>query len=114
LFTEKTRKFSARGIASTVAAAFAAVGLLWVLISDITLYGSSDRSSSRASRRRRLGLHRDRRSARLLHPVRAPASLARDRATIKAVIERTDGVLLLGRDRVSSVRTRRRADVVLR
>jgi len=38
LFTKKTSKFSAREIASTVAAAFAVAGLLWVLVSDITLY----------------------------------------------------------------------------
>jgi signal transduction histidine kinase len=102
LFTEKTSKFSARGIASTVAAAFAAAGLLWVLVSDITLYAFTSDPVLIARIETAKGWAFVAIGALLVYviTVRAASQLARDRATIKAVIESiADGVLLLGRDR---------------
>lgn len=102
LFTEKTRNFSARGIASTVAAAFGAIGLLWVLVSDIVLYAFADDPVLIARIETAKGWTFVAIGAVLVYfiTVRAADQLARDRATIKAVVESiADGVLLLGRDR---------------
>jgi signal transduction histidine kinase len=102
LFTKKTSKFSAREIASSVAAAFAVAGLLWVLVSDITLYTLTSDPVLIARIETAKGWAFVAIGALLVYyiTVRAASALARDRATIKAVFESiADGVLLLGRDR---------------
>jgi signal transduction histidine kinase len=102
LFTKKTSKFSAREIGSTVAAAFAVAGLLWVLVSDITLYALASDPVLIARIETAKGWAFVAIGALLVYyiTVRAASALARDRATITAVIESiADGVLLLGRDR---------------
>ena len=102
LFTKKTSKFSAREIASSVAAAFAVAGLLWVLVSDITLYMLASDPVLIARIETAKGWAFVAFGALLVYyiTVRAASALARDRATITAVIESiADGVLLLGRDR---------------
>ena len=85
MFTEKTSKFSARGIASTVAAAFAVAGLLWVLISDITLYGLARDPVLIARIETAKGWAWVAIGALVVYyiTVRAASELARDRATIK-------------------------------
>jgi two-component system, OmpR family, phosphate regulon sensor histidine kinase PhoR len=95
-------KFSARGIASTAAAAFAAAGLLWVLVSDIALYALASDPVLIARIETAKGWAFVAIGALLVYFIteRAASQLARDRATIKAVVESiADGVLLLGRDR---------------
>ena len=102
LFTKKTSKFSAREIASSVAAAFVVVGLSWVLVSDIALYSLASDPVLIARIETAKGWAFVAIGALLVYyiTVRAASALARDRATIKAVIESiADGVLLLGRDR---------------
>ncbi|HEY3518766.1 MAG TPA: PAS domain-containing sensor histidine kinase [Gammaproteobacteria bacterium] len=102
MFTKKTSKFSAREIASTVAAAFAVAGLFWVLVSDITLYALARDPVLIARIETAKGWAFVAIGALLVYYItlRAASALARDRATIKAVIESiADGVLLLGRDR---------------
>lgn len=102
LFTEKTSKFSARGIATTVAAVFAVAGLLWVLISDIALYALVSDPILIARIETAKGWAFVAIGALLVYFIteRAASRLARDRAIVKAVIESiADGVLLLGRDR---------------
>jgi two-component system, OmpR family, phosphate regulon sensor histidine kinase PhoR len=102
LFTRKTSKFSAREIAYTVAAAFAVAGFLWVLVSDLTLYAFASDPVLIARIETAKGWAFVAVGALFVYyiTVRSASALARDRATIKAVIESiADGVLLLGRDR---------------
>jgi signal transduction histidine kinase len=102
LFSERFSDLSARGIALTVAATFAVGGLLWVLLTDLLLYGLARDPVLIARIETAKGWAFIALGAFFIYvvTVRSASRLARDRAAITAIIESiADGVLLLGRDR---------------
>lgn len=102
MFSEKFSSYSARGIALTVAVMFAVGGLLWVLLTDLFLYGVTRDPTVIARIETAKGWAFVVLGALFAYGVtmRSASRLARDRAAITAIIESiADGVLLLGSDR---------------
>jgi signal transduction histidine kinase len=102
VLSDRFSSLSARGIALTVAVAFTAGGLSWVLLTDLLLYGLTRDPIVIARIETAKGWAFVALGALFVYgvTVRTVSRLARDRATITAIIESiADGVLLLGRDR---------------